>query len=140
MEDQGTSAGFLGLGWAWPPSFDHATGEVKMLAGEADIRNSLEILLSTRPGERELAPFYGANMEDLVFEPMDLGTQTFMRNRLVERMRINEPRVVVEHVRFEQDSLAGKLTLHLAYRVIATNNRFNLVYPYYLNGGKEVDE
>lgn len=133
-------AGFLGRGWAWPPSFDATTGEVEMLAGEADIRNSLELLLATRPGERALAPLYGGNMEDVLFEPMDLGTQTLMRNRLVERMRLNEPRVVVEEVRFEQDHLEGMLVVHLTYRVIATHHRYNLVYPFYLNGGKEVGE
>ena len=109
-----------------------------MLAGEADIRNSIELMLATYPGERELAPLYGANMQDLVFEPMDLGTKTMMRQRLMDRMRINEPRVVPEDVRFEEDSLQGILTLHVTYRVIATNNRYNLVYLYYIDGRKEV--
>lgn len=108
-----------------------------MLAGEADIRNSLELMLATRPGERELAPLYGANMQDLVFEPMDVGTKTIMRNRLIDRIRINEPRVVAEDVRFEEDRLEGVLKVSVTYRVIATNNRYNLVYPYYLDGGKE---
>jgi uncharacterized protein len=139
MEDKTTSAGFLGRGWAWPPAFDHATGEVAMLSGEADIRNSLELMLATRPGERELAPFYGANMQDLVFEPMDLGLKNQMRTRLIDRIRINEPRVVAEDVRFEEDRLEGILTVHVTYRVIATNNRYNLVYPYYLNGGEGVE-
>jgi len=138
MEEKATSAGFLGRGWAWPPAFDHGSGEVEMLAGEADIRNSIELMLATYPGERELAPLYGANMQDLVFEPMDLGTKTMMRQRLMDRMRINEPRVVPEDVRFEEDSLQGILTLHVTYRVIATNNRYNLVYPYYMAGRKEV--
>jgi phage baseplate assembly protein W len=137
MEEKATSAGFLGRGWAWPPVFDHATGEVEMLAGEADIRNSLELMLATRAGERELAPLYGANMQDLVFEPMDVGTKTIMRNRLIDRIRINEPRVVAEDVRFEEDRLEGVLKVSVTYRVIATNNRYNLVYPYYLDGGKE---
>src|SRR5688572_19033526 len=103
MEETATNAGFLGRGWAWPPAFDHASGEVEMLAGEADIRNSLELMLATRPGERSLAPLYGANMQDLVFEPMDLSTQTLMRSRLIDRIGFQEPRVVAEDVRFEED-------------------------------------
>lgn len=108
-----------------------------MLSGEADIRNSLELMLATRPGERDLAPLYGANMEDMVFEPMNLTTQTVMKSRLVDRIHLNEPRVVAEDVRFEQNLTEGSLIVHVTYRVIATNNRYNLVYPYYLNGGKE---
>jgi uncharacterized protein len=140
MEQDATMAGFLGRGWAWPPSFDLASGEVEMLSGEEDIRNSLELMLATRAGERELAPLYGANMEDMVFEPMNLGTQAMMRTRLVDRMRVNEPRVVAEEVRFEENQTEGVLLVHLRYRVIATNNRYNLVYPYYLNGGEEVPQ
>lgn len=109
-----------------------------MLSGEADIRNSLELMLATRPGERELAPLYGANMEDLVFEPLDLGLKNQMRARLIDRIRLNEPRVTAEDVRFEEDRLEGVIRVHVTYRVIATNNRYNLVFPYYLDGGKEV--
>ena len=137
MEDKTTSAGFLGRGWAWPPAFDIDSGEVEMLEGEADIRNSLELMLATRQGERDLAPLYGANMEDLVFQPMDIATQTLMRARLVERMRVQEPRVVAENVRFEAYPNDGVLKLHLTYRVIATNNQYNLVYPYYLDQREE---
>ena len=45
---------FLGVGWSFPPEF-HRHGDslaVKMVAEEDDIRESLTILLSTRPGER----------------------------------------------------------------------------------------
>lgn len=134
MEEKTTSAGFLGRGWAWPPAFDAESGEVEMLEGEADIRNSLELMLATRQGERQLAPFYGANMEDMVFAQMDNATQNLMRSRLVERIRFQEPRVIAEEIRFEVDVLGGILKLHLTYRVIATNNQYNLVYPYYLDG------
>ena len=101
MEEKSKSAGYLGRGWAWPPAFVQELGEVEMLEGEADIRNSLEILLATRPGERELAPYYGGNMEDLVFEPMDVRTQTIMRSQLIDRIRLQEPRVIAEDVKFE---------------------------------------
>ncbi|MFN8395498.1 MAG: GPW/gp25 family protein [Bacteroidia bacterium] len=138
MDSNIDTGGILGRGWAWPPAFDHNTGEVAMLSGEADIRNSLEIMLATHPGERDLAPVYGANMQDMVFTPMDRTTQTIMKSRLVDRIHLNEPRVVAEDVRFEQDQIEGSLIVHLTYRVIATNNRYNLVYPYYLDGGKEV--
>ena len=52
---------FLGTGWAFPPEF-HRYGEqagVKLVSEEEDIRESLGILLSTRPGERIMQPGYG---------------------------------------------------------------------------------
>jgi phage baseplate assembly protein W len=43
---------FLGRGWSFPPSFDDTCMDVKMLNGAEDIESSLQILLSTRLGER----------------------------------------------------------------------------------------
>ena len=54
-----TSKSFLGRGWGFPPEFNRATKAVNMLEDEADIKSSLEILLSTRLGERVMVPDYG---------------------------------------------------------------------------------
>ena len=43
---------FLGTGWSFPPAFDRESGSVEMVQEEEDIRQSLEILLSTSIGER----------------------------------------------------------------------------------------
>jgi hypothetical protein len=58
---------FLGRGWTFPPEFDPVLPGVKMLEEETDIASSLELLLSTRPGERVMLPEYGCNLEELVF-------------------------------------------------------------------------
>ncbi|GAB7202250.1 hypothetical protein [Dickeya oryzae] len=47
---------FLGTGWGFPPQFDTATHSIGMVSGDEDIRQSLALLLSTRPGERIMAP------------------------------------------------------------------------------------
>ena len=58
---------FLGRGWSFPPTFDPSFFGVEMLEEEADIASSLEILLTTMPGERVMLPQYGCNLEELVF-------------------------------------------------------------------------
>ena len=73
---------FLGTGWSFPPTFIRASRGVKMTSGEEDIDRSLEILLSTSLGERVMLPEYGANMEELLFEPIDTGLQTLIFDRL----------------------------------------------------------
>ena len=70
------SPDFLGRGWAFPPSFDPHTGDVQMVQAEADIVESLRILMSTRPGERIMQPDYGCRIHDLVFDPMDGATDS----------------------------------------------------------------
>ena len=47
---------FLGRGWSFPPSFDHTTGQIRLVEGIEDINQSLEILLSTSLGERVMQP------------------------------------------------------------------------------------
>ena len=44
--------GFLGRGWSFPPRFLAAGAEVGMVAGVDDVHQSLQILLTTRLGER----------------------------------------------------------------------------------------
>ena len=42
---------FLGTGWSFPPEFNKR-GSVKTVSADDDIRESLHILLATKPGER----------------------------------------------------------------------------------------
>jgi Bacteriophage baseplate protein W len=44
-----------------------------------------------------------------------------------------EPRIEVEAVKVALDEIAeGRLLVGIDYRVRTTNNRFNLVYPFYV--------
>ncbi len=62
---------FLGTGWAFPPTFTKGPQSIVMVSDEADIRQSLEILLTTSIGERFLRPEYGCDLRRYLFEPLD---------------------------------------------------------------------
>ena len=47
---------FLGTGWSFPPKFNKKSKRVEMISDVKDIKSSLEILLSTRLGERIMVP------------------------------------------------------------------------------------
>jgi uncharacterized protein len=57
---------FLGRGWAFPVSFTTGENGVQMVEYELDIKQSLEILLSTTKGERVMQLEYGAELKDLL--------------------------------------------------------------------------
>ena len=61
----------LGTGWGFPPTFNRQARSVELVSAEADICESLQILLSTSIGERVLQPDYGCNLNDLLFEPLN---------------------------------------------------------------------
>ncbi len=47
---------------------------IAMIEGAQAVRQSLMLLLSTRPGERVMRPDYGSNLHRLLFEPNDATT------------------------------------------------------------------
>lgn len=121
---------YLGRGWAWPVSFQAEVAQVALSENEEDIRQSLIILLNTSIGERVLRPEYGANMEDLLFESLNVTTATLISNRIKRAILFHEPRIRVIQVDMRPDYQAGRIDVLVEYLILATNNRRNLVYPY----------
>jgi len=130
---------FLGKGWSFPPTFSKIREEgVEMVSGEEDIRQSLEIILSTRPGERLLHPDFGCNLDMLLFEPLTTSLVTKMKDIISTAITIYEPRVNLNNIKlYTDDETNNKVIIELDYTVRATNSRFNMVYPFYLEEGTE---
>ena len=89
---------FLGRGWKYPVTFRESHKTVMLSQYEQDIRESLNILLSTERGERVMRPEYGTNIRDLLFEPLDVSTATLVGEEIKKAILLNEPRVFVESV------------------------------------------
>lgn len=128
---------FLGKGWKFPPAFSSTTKTVHMVSNEENIYNSLKVLVSTLPQERIMQPKYGCNLQDFLFEPLDLGTSKRMTDRIEQSIIQFEPRVRVikietEDLIFEQ----GIINIHVHFEIKATNSRYNLVFPFYVEEGK----
>jgi phage baseplate assembly protein W len=128
---------FLGKGWAFPPTFNKATGTVEMVIDEEDIRQSLHILLSTSLGERVMQPDYGCNLNDYVFEGLNSTTIGYIKERVANSILYYEPRIVVERIDVTNagsvDNLEGRFLIDLTYSIPGTNSRFNYVYDFYKN-------
>ena len=133
---------FLGRGWSFPPTFDRASGGVRMLEREDDVASSLHILLSTARGERIMVPQYGCNMDELVFENLDTRMRTLMADKIASAILYHEPRIDLERVEVQNDpeeTLEGRVLIGVTYRVRETNSRFNFVFPYYVEEGTDIN-
>lgn len=131
---------FLGRGLSFPPAFDKRTKDLRMVEGPADIRQSLEIILSTRQRERPLAPAFGCNLDQLLFEPITLSFITKLQNLVGDALLLYEPRIEVKGVNIEPDSNnEGLLLIKVDYKIPSANSRFNFVYPFYLEEGTDLD-
>ena len=130
---------FLGRGWSFPPEFNKGTQAVKMLEDEADIESSLEILLSTRLGERVMVPKYGCNLDELLFKPLNLTVKTYVIELIKTAILYYEPRINVTKIEIDpSDELNGVLLINIEYIIRTTNSRKNMVYPYYKEEGNEL--
>lgn len=127
---------FLGHGWSFPPVLTEQG--VQMSSYEQDIRESLRVLFSTSPGERVNRYDYGCPLRRYAFEPLTTQTTVRMRNDITRAVILFEPRIELEDVSFEEQPEKGLLLIRLAYTVIRTNNRNNMVYPFYLNEGTSI--
>ena len=133
-----TSNSFLGTGWKFPVQFTKATGTVEMLSDEDDIQNSLQVLLSTRIGERIMQPAYGCNMDMLLFEAINESLVTYIKDLVFTAIYYYEPRITPENVTINATAEEGLVLVNVDYTVRSTNARQNLVFPFYLDEGNLV--
>ncbi|RGN31254.1 GPW/gp25 family protein [Bacteroides oleiciplenus] len=137
LKDLMDSDAFLGRGWSFPPTLTE--DGVEMVTYEQDIKQSLRVLFSTSPGERVNRYDYGCPLRRYAFEPITTETTIRMRNDIMRAVTLFEPRILLEEVSFEERTDEGLLLIRLTYIVIRTNNRNNMVYPFYLNEGTNLN-
>ena len=130
---------FLGKGWGFPPHFDLNTKAIKLTTGIEDINKSLHILLSTRLGERVMLPEYGCNLEELLFQSLDITLKTYIKDLISTAILYHEPRIDVIKIELDTtNELEGEILIRIDYLVRITNSRANMVFPFYKIEGSEV--
>lgn len=122
---------FLGVGWGHPVKPDD-NGALPLAADEASVRQSIRIILGTAKGERVMRPDFGCGIYELVFEPNDPTTAGNVAEAVSEALLRFEPRIDLVEVDVQSAGDGEMLLINIDYQVRATNNVFNLVYPFYL--------
>jgi phage baseplate assembly protein W len=125
---------WLGKGVAFPVGLNSQTGDFRRAEFEESIRQSILIILGTAKGERAMRPDFGCGIYDLVFEPSTSATASKISQVVQEALLLFEPRIDVLNIDVEPevDADGARLLIAITYEVRATNNVFNLVYPFYL--------
>ncbi|MBN8592388.1 MAG: GPW/gp25 family protein [Anaerolineae bacterium] len=123
---------FFGVGWNFPVQAD-GEHQIALAKYEDSIRQSIQIILSTAPGERVMRPDFGSGLHELVFSVADAETRSRVIAQVREALVRWEPRIDVLDVTVENDpQQPTHLLILIHYRVRANNSRFNLVYPFYM--------
>ena len=125
---------FLGVGVAFPVQLD-GSGAVLRAQYEESVRQSILIILGTAKGERLMRPDFGCGIHDLVFENASGTTIGRIQKEVNQSLLRLEPRIDVLNVDVTASDEGNTLLIDIEYEVRATNNAFNLVYPFYLQLG-----
>ncbi len=125
-------ADFIGRGVSFPLRVDQS-GAIAMSSGPNDIDSSIRMILTTAPGERVMRPLFGCRIWELLFEPINANTMGLMGEAVREAISRWEPRVTLDNVEIRPDpGSVGAVFIELDYRIRTTNDRRNLVYPFYV--------
>ena len=125
---------FLGTGWSFPPAFALQGRDVHVVSGPADIEQSLAILLGTRRGERVMQDDFGAGLSEFLFGEMSHGLIGQLRGYIADAVLRYETRISLNAVDVSESGAEdGLLLIGIDYTVRATNSRYNMVDPFYLN-------
>ncbi|MFS0519554.1 GPW/gp25 family protein [Nostoc sp. UIC 10607] len=132
---------FLGQGLAFPLR-KNSRGGVEVSDQEQKIKESIYMILGTQQGERLMRPTFGCNLKSLIFAPNTKATANLARFYVEESLRTWEPRIIVEEVSVRNDYITDQnnreerdtnvLSISIRYRIKATYEVQNLVYPFYL--------
>jgi len=127
-----TETDFIGTTNAFPLGVDQ-TGSIAMVTGHEAIERSITMVLSTAPGERVMRPEFGCVIWNLLFDPVNDNTLGLMAQSVRQALAQWEPRIDVTSVTAMPDANDHSLVLiEVDYQVKATNDRRNLVYPFYV--------
>ncbi len=88
------------LNWPLLPLPD-LNGQLQYPPLEESVRQSIQIILQTRPGEQLMRPEFGAGLENFLQEPNTLITRRRIRDGVTESLQRWEPRILLNGVEVE---------------------------------------
>jgi phage baseplate assembly protein W len=121
----------IGSGWAFPARITPG-GSVRLVSGAEEIEAALRMILTTAPGERVMRPDFGCAMWEQVFAPVNASTLGLIEQSVREAVTRWEPRAELISVTTVPGDDGSVVDIDIAYRIKATNDHRNLVYPFYV--------
>ena len=89
---------------------------------ETSIRQRIEAVLRTSPGEQLMRPNFGAGLELLVHQPNTAEVRARTQEAVATAVRLFEPRIVVDRVSVVPGKDPRELAITIAYRIRATGS------------------
>ncbi len=115
-----SAAALLGKSLSFPPRVG-ADGRMAWSAGEANIHESIAIILKTDRNERVMLPGFGAGLGNFLFQPNTPATHARIAHAIETALKRWEPRINLVSVRVGPDPQDSTSAIaHIAWKLVAT--------------------
>ena len=125
----------IGTGWQFPPTFHKELVQESFAAtssGVENVKESVALVLHTKLNERVMRRSFGTLIHDLIFEPINENMKTYLGEELKVALELNEPRIQVDNLSFDEDQNQGKIDVNIDFTIRDTRTEASLVLPFYL--------
>ena len=123
---------WLGTGVSFPLLPDPQYGGLAWVSGMDLVRQSIETILDTEPGERIMVPSFGCGLRQFLMAPNTAATRTAMRTEITEALTTWEPRIRLTDVSVTTGEIPTLVWVDISYVRLMDLRPDNLVYPFYL--------
>ncbi len=127
---------YLGTGLSFPLQ-SNVQGGLKLSSEDQKVKESIWLILRTDLGERVYRPDFGCRLSELAFAPINNDTLLRIKIYVLEALRKWEPRIDVDEVRADPDTMAGRVNIVIDYRLKSHPDLYSFVYPFYLVSEEE---
>jgi uncharacterized protein len=107
---------------SWPFLPHPQGGQLSYPSLEQSVRDSIRIILSTRPGEQLMQPLFGAGLQNFLAEGNTVTIRRQIQTAILESLQNYESRIAVDAV--EVDTVSGapsEIHVQIHYRLLRTN-------------------
>jgi phage baseplate assembly protein W len=109
------------LGWPFLPMPDNS-GILSYPTLEQSVRDSIRVILMTRPGEQLMRPRYGAGLQNFLDEGNTVALRAQIQTAILQSLLNYENRITVDAVDVDPVAAApGQVQVQIYYRLLRTN-------------------
>lgn len=84
---------------------------------ETSVRQRIEAILRTNPGEQLMRPYFGTGLELAIHRPNNAGVRAELARDITAHIRAFEPRIVLDQVNVVPSEDPSVLIVTIAYRI-----------------------
>jgi uncharacterized protein len=122
----------LGSGWTFPVRPEQAGGGLAYRDGPEKVRQAIELILDTEPGERIMRPTFGCGLRRFLMQPNSVATRALITREVETALTVWEPRIQLREVQVLPGDDPALVYISIAYLHVRDRRPGNLVYPFYL--------